>query len=190
MDNFIMFKLKLNLNEIHSPDIVMQKIREDNFIKTLHTEILGDINKLVGQIHEEFGNGCLILRHEFIDIEQRYGLWTISNIYLNTAYSEGMNLSPFEFVSVKQQQGKLEKASCIISEFSGCKQALNGAYLVNPYNIEEISKQIDFAITQKMHFKSDRMGIQFSFINKHSTLKWAQGFLTLLKKARKSQADS
>lgn len=51
-----------------------------------------------------------------------------------------------EFVSVKYQQDKFEKASCIVSEFSGCAKALGGSFLVNPYNIDDIASKIYEAI--------------------------------------------
>jgi len=51
-----------------------------------------------------------------------------------------------EFVSVKKQQGKFEKSACIVSEFSGCGKALQGAFIINPYDVEAIAIKIDEAI--------------------------------------------
>jgi hypothetical protein len=51
-----------------------------------------DINNLVDEIHEKFGYGCLVLKYENLTQEQRCGLWSFCNIYLNTALKEGLCL--------------------------------------------------------------------------------------------------
>jgi trehalose-6-phosphate synthase len=62
---------------------------------------LEDIQKIVEEIQEAFGYGCIVLRHEFLNAEKRCALWSIANIFLNTAIIEGCCLTPFEFVTVK-----------------------------------------------------------------------------------------
>jgi trehalose-6-phosphate synthase len=63
---------------------------------------LKDILKLVDEIHDEFGHGCLIFKQEHINMEERCALWNMSNIMLNTCLRDGLTLQPLEFVSVKK----------------------------------------------------------------------------------------
>jgi len=79
-------------------------------------------------------------------MEERCALWSITHIMLNTCLRDGLTLQPLEFVSVKKQQGKFEKSACIVSEFSGCGKALQGAFIINPYDVEAIAIKIDEAI--------------------------------------------
>jgi len=51
------------------------------------------------------------------------------------------------FAAVKQQQGKFEKSSIIMSEFSGCARALAGAFTVNPYDSEDMAMKIAEAVS-------------------------------------------
>jgi trehalose-6-phosphate synthase len=42
--------------------------------------------------------------------------------------------------------GMTNKAAIILSEFSGCNRALGGILKINPFNVDEIAKNIDGAI--------------------------------------------
>jgi trehalose-6-phosphate synthase len=54
---------------------------------------------------------------------------------------------------------------------------------INPFNVDEIAKNIDLAINMSPEEKEQRFKIAFSYISKHSTLKWAEAFLKDLKRA-------
>lgn len=41
----------------------------------------------------------------------------------------------------------------ILSEFSGCNRALGGILKINPFNVDEIAKSIDLAITMSLEEK-------------------------------------
>ena len=48
-------------------------------------------------------------------------------------------------MSVKHKLQKFKKSSLVLSEFFGCSTNLEGAYIVNPYDIDMVSKQIFYA---------------------------------------------
>jgi len=114
----------------------------------------------------------------------------MSNIFLNTAINDGIMMTPFEFICVKEKQGKLNKSSCIISEFSGCAAALVGSYMVNPNDSEMIGNSISMAINSSAEDVYGRMERLYSFTKDHSAEKWAHNFLSLLKKSKLDQKDS
>jgi trehalose-6-phosphate synthase len=39
----------------------------------------------------------------------------------------------------------MNKAAVILSEFSGCNRALGGVLKINPFNVDEITKNLDIA---------------------------------------------
>ena len=47
---------------------------------------------------------------------------------------------------MKKELQRQNKASVILSEFSGCNRALGGVLKINPYNVDEIAKNIDLAL--------------------------------------------
>lgn len=69
-----------------------------------------------------------------------------------------------------------------MSEFSGCNLALSGILMINPFNIEEITRSIDLALQMLPEEREQRLEIAYSFIEQNSTQKWAQGFLSDLKR--------
>lgn len=106
---------------------IIASVKKDNWVRNFVKSTMEDINKLVDEIHEKFGYGCLVLKYENLTQEQRCALWSFCNIYLNTALKEGLCLQPLEFVCVKKMQDKFEKSVCAISEFAGCSRSLGGA---------------------------------------------------------------
>ena len=75
------------------------------------------------------------------------------------------------------------KASVILSEFSGCNRALGGVLKINPFNVDEIAKNIDLAINMPQDEKEQRLKIAYNYISKHSTYRWAEAFLKDLKRS-------
>ena len=116
-------------------------------------------------------------------MEHRLALWSVSNILLITTLRDGQCLPPLEFITVKKLLNKTGKAAVILSEFSGCNRALGGILKINPFNVDEIVKNIDLAISMPPEEKEQRFKIAFNYISKHSTLKWAEAFLKDLKRS-------
>jgi trehalose 6-phosphate synthase/phosphatase len=79
-------------------------------------------------------------------MEQRLALWTVSNILLITTLRDGQCIPPLEFITVKKCLNIAGKSAVILSEFSGCNRALGGVLKINPFNVDEIAKNIDIAI--------------------------------------------
>jgi trehalose-6-phosphate synthase len=56
-----------------------------------------------------------------------------------------------------------------MSEFSGCNLALSGILMINPFNIEEITRSIDLALQMLPEEREQRLEIAYSFIEQNST---------------------
>jgi trehalose-6-phosphate synthase len=107
---------------------------------------LHEINSIVNDIHEEFGMGCLVIKHENLTAEKRYAVYSFSNIFFNSALNDGLTLQPLEYISIKQIEKKFNKSTVIMSENCGCARALTGVFQINPYDIDMISNKLDEAI--------------------------------------------
>lgn len=104
-----------------------------------------------------------------MNYEERCGLWSMSNIYLNTCLKEGFSMQLLEYVCVKQVQKKLDRATAIVSEFAGCANSLGGAVITNPYDIENISNKLEEAINMSNEQKQQRMEQTYEYVNSHTT---------------------
>ena len=60
-----------------------------------------EIEKIINEIHEEFGDGCLIYKVQSLTQEERLALWSMSHVLLKTTLRDGLAFSPFEFISTK-----------------------------------------------------------------------------------------
>ena len=138
---------------------------------------------LVQEIEKEFGQSTIQYKEQDLSMEQRMALWSVSNILLITTLRDGQCLPPLEFITVKKYLQKSNKSAVILSEFSGCNRALGGVLKINPFNVDEIAKNIDLAINMPSEEKEQRFKIAYNYISKHSTFKWAEAFLKDLKRS-------
>jgi trehalose-6-phosphate synthase len=78
-----------------------ERIVNEKILQKFVQQTIDDISKMVNEIHQEFGHGCLVFKYQSLDYEQRCALWSTSNIYLNTSLKEGACMQLLEFVTVK-----------------------------------------------------------------------------------------
>ena len=76
------------------------------------------------------------MQYQTLNQEERCALWSRADVLIKTNLRNGLSLYPFEFVSVKHLQNKLNKSAVIMSEFSGCARNMFGVHLINPYDID------------------------------------------------------
>ena len=80
-----------------------------------------------------------------------------------------------------------QKSAVVLSEFSGCNEALGGVIKINPFNVDFIVRELNTAINMSGEDKAKRILVASEYIQQHSTLQWASSFLKDLKRA--NQAD-
>ena len=71
----------------------------------------------------------------------------------------------------------------MLSEFSGCARQLNGAFIINPFDVIDISQNLNKVLHTSADDKFERMDQMFGYVKRHSTIKWCQKFLIDLKRA-------
>ena len=82
---------------------------------------------------------------------------------------------------MKKAENKFDKSNVILSECAGLQIHIGGAMIVNPYNIEDITKNIDCALQMLPEEREQRLELAYSYIHNNSTQKWATGFIKDLK---------
>jgi trehalose 6-phosphate synthase/phosphatase len=122
-----------------------------------------DTMSIVEDIQNNYPGALLFVFRNLSKIE-RLALWSMSNILLITSLRDGQCIPPLEFISVKKAEKKFDKSNVIMSQFSGCNSALGGILMINPYNIEDITKNIDIAMQMLPEEREQRLELAYSFI--------------------------
>lgn len=90
-----------------------------------------------------------------------------------TSLHDGMNLVAKEYIaSRKSNDGVL-----ILSQFAGASQELYGAIIINPYDIEESSDAISYALEMPKEIQSQKMKLMRRVILKHNVYSWGANIL-------------
>jgi len=65
---------------------------------------------------------------------------------IDTTFRDGQSIAPMKFIAVKKIQERHSNSTVIMSKYSGCNRVLGGILMINPYNVEDITKAIDAAM--------------------------------------------
>jgi trehalose-6-phosphate synthase len=99
--------------------------------------------------------------------------YSSANFCMITSLHDGMNLVAKEFVASRHQND----GSLILSRFAGASQELQGAILVNPYDIEKSADAIKQALEMTKEEQTQRMMQMRLVIARHNIFTWASALL-------------
>jgi trehalose 6-phosphate synthase len=139
------------------------------------------VNELVGRINGRFGTVEFVpihYLHKSVSFDELISLYSISDVCLVSSTRDGMNLVSYEYIACQQQK----KGALILSEFAGAAQSLNGAFIVNPWNTEELSAAIKESLTLPEEKKDLNFDKLFSYISKYTSGFWGESFVKELYK--------
>ncbi len=108
------------------------------------------------------------------------GLYRMSDVGLVTPLRDGMNLVAKEFVAA--QDGD-DPGVLVLSTFAGAARELDGALLVNPYDLENTGNTIARALSMRREDRVARWRSMFDTLMGNDVSKWAEVFLNALEGA-------
>jgi len=97
-----------------------------------------------------------------------------------TSYADGMNLVAKEFVAARGDLG----ASLVLSEFAGAAQAMPGALIVNPFDIDAVKQAMLRARRMPADERASRMSEMRTAVERTDVHTWASSFLRRLSRSR------
>ncbi len=97
-----------------------------------------------------------------------------------TSLHDGMNLVAKEFVASRSQND----GALILSRFAGASQELQGAIIVNPYDIEKSADAIKSALEMSSEEQHKRMTQMRLIIVRHNIYSWAANLLRIMSTIR------
>jgi trehalose 6-phosphate synthase len=138
-----------------------------------------DIELQVGRIngeHSNMGRQPVQYFHQSYDKRELAALYLAADVMVVTPLRDGMNLVAKEYVACHHDlQGAL-----VLSEFAGAANELRQAYLVNPYDVEGVKRQLMSAMNASPHELARRMRTMRRRVATYDVDRWASEFLMAL----------
>ncbi|MCC6599254.1 MAG: trehalose-6-phosphate synthase [Crocinitomicaceae bacterium] len=104
--------------------------------------------------------------HSQAEIQPYY---TSANLCMVTSLHDGMNLVAKEFVATRTNND----GTLILSQFAGASQELQGALIINPYDIEKSADAIKLALEMPPEEQNQRMSQMRQVTVGHNIYSWA-----------------
>ncbi|MEZ5286782.1 MAG: bifunctional alpha,alpha-trehalose-phosphate synthase (UDP-forming)/trehalose-phosphatase [Vicinamibacterales bacterium] len=139
-------------------------------------ENVGRINGLCGTVRST----PIHYMHRSVSMRQLVALFVAADVMLVTPLRDGMNLVAKEFVASRVD----EDGVLVLSEFAGAAAELNGAIVVNPYDVQSVTESVRQALALLPEERRARMRTLRDRVCEYDIHAWARGFLTQLEALR------
>jgi len=131
-----------------------------------------EVREAVRSINEELGErGWLPIvyrerHHEHAEIRRYY---RAADFCMVTSLHDGMNLVAKEYVAAQDD----DDGSLILSRFTGASRELRDAWVVNPYDVEDMAAAIHDALTADPEERRSRMSRLRAHVREYNIYGWA-----------------
>ncbi|KAJ2323828.1 Trehalose-6-P synthase/phosphatase complex synthase subunit, partial [Coemansia sp. RSA 2681] len=150
-----------------------------------YRQLIGSVNELVGRINGRFGTieyTPIHFLHRSVGFAELVALYAVADVCLITSTRDGMNLVSYEYVaSQAQRHGVL-----VLSEFAGAAQSLDGAVIVNAWNIEEVAGALALALQMPAAQREAAFRTLHRYVAKHTAAYWGTSFIAELTRVRQA----
>ena len=114
-----------------------------------------------------------------MSLSERLALYNLGSVYFSSAFRDGLNLSPLEFVYASERtQGVV-----VVSEFSSCSRMLPGAIRINPWKVSAVANALARAVSMHTGEATARRQANLACLSDNTTSLWAERVLLDLKRA-------
>lgn len=131
-----------------------------------------EVREAVRSINEELGErGWLpiIYRERHHDHAEIRRFYRAADFCMVTSLHDGMNLVAKEYVAAQDD----DEGSLILSRFTGASRELRDAWVVNPYDVEDMAAAIHDALTADPDERRSRMSRLRSHVREYNIYGWA-----------------
>ncbi len=108
-----------------------------------------------------------------LDPDELAAFYRAADLMLVTPYRDGMNLVAKEYVASRVD----EDGALVLSEFAGAAVELEDAFLVNPYDAEQVKRVVVEALEAGPSDLRRRMSSMRAQVINHDVARWSQSFL-------------
>jgi trehalose 6-phosphate synthase len=165
---------------VSSDDVVLVQVATPSRLRVAEYQQLRErVEREVGRINGEFGDVGRVPVHYIFQSRGRedlVALYLAADVMLVTPLRDGMNLVAKEYVAARQD----EQGAMVLSEFTGAAAELGDAFLVNPYDTEDIKRAVMAALEAAPEDLAERMRRMRAQVCAYDIDRWAREFLDTL----------
>ncbi|HEY4222345.1 MAG TPA: bifunctional alpha,alpha-trehalose-phosphate synthase (UDP-forming)/trehalose-phosphatase, partial [Myxococcota bacterium] len=141
-----------------------------------------EMNELVGRINAKYGTPAgmpIHFMYREVPFDELVALYSAADVMVVTPFKDGLNLVCKEYIASRvDEQGVL-----VLSEMAGAADELDGALIVNPYDIEEIASKLRAALAMPVEEQRVRIAGMRRYLQGADVKTWSRDFLTALESA-------
>jgi trehalose 6-phosphate synthase len=104
-------------------------------------------------------------------------LFSTSRIGLVTPFRDGMNLVAKEYVAAQAEESP---GVLVLSRFAGAAQQLDGALIVNPYDVQGVADAIQVGLKMNVGERQQRWRSMMDVLRQHDLTAWRERFVKAL----------
>ena len=152
-----------------------------------YRELKTELDALVGEINGHHGEvDWMPIRYLNKGFSQLTlaGFYRVASVGLVTPLHDGMNLVAKEYVAA---QNPFDPGVLVLSSFAGAAKELDGALLVNPYDIDSVAHQITTALTMTLSERCERWQSMMRKLKAAPVQNWFSSFLHTLSGVQRVQ---
>jgi trehalose 6-phosphate synthase len=142
-------------------------------IRTQLATMAGDIN---GRLNDLDWTAIRYLNQSFSS-RTLAGLYRMSPVGCVTPLRDGMNLVAKEYVAAQDPQNP---GVLILSAFAGAARELEAALIVNPYDVDELARDIERALSMPLAARRERWSSMMAALRANDIAHWYDRFIAEL----------
>ena len=130
-----------------------------------------EVVALVKSINDRFGTPDwtpLVLVNENVTADMLAGIYRAADLCLVSSLQDGMNLVAKEFIACQTD----ERGVLLLSRFTGAAEEIDGALLINPFNIDGFAKWIRVALDMPAEERRARMHAMRDHLRDNTIFDW------------------
>ncbi|KAF8343102.1 trehalose-6-phosphate phosphatase [Cantharellus anzutake] len=138
------------------------------------------VTELVSHINGEYGSLDFVPVHHYhqtIKKDEFYALLSVADLALITPLRDGMNTTSMEYII---SQERTNKSPLVLSEFMGTSPNLSQALQVNPWDLGDVTRQINYGLRMNDVEKSHRQAALYKSVRMHTSHTWAAVLVKML----------
>ncbi|MBI1351639.1 MAG: trehalose-6-phosphate synthase [Actinomycetales bacterium] len=144
-----------------------------------YRRIRDDVELVVGRVNGDLGrvgDPAIHYLRQAVSREELVAMYVAADALLVTPLRDGMNLVVKEYVACRTDN----TGAVVLSEFTGAAQQLHDAFLVNPYDLDQLKRTLGAVATATPEELSERMEGLRTNVFEHDVDRWARSFLATL----------
>ena len=138
------------------------------------------VAELAGRVNGELGTvdwSPVRYINQSLGRQSLAGLYRIAKVGLVTPLRDGMNLVAKEYVAAQRPE---DPGVLILSRFAGAARELDGALIVNPYDLDSMAAALEVALSMPRDARVERWQAMMEKLRTNDIFHWCQSFLDTL----------